>query len=675
MIRQISIIGLSASIMSGSALPASTAAALTTVRYEVGTDWALASFLTHDPNHPSYNPPSSSRLLFPDPEPNNPWLFLPRFDEAAFGTLTRAELDVFGQADYGYTWVPDVGTEDVVMFFKIATDIDRDIPETPSDPDGSFLAGPFSIPSGGIIVGGDDLSDTSSSVFSLNEDVPAGATALLIDYQFDTSDPSDLGSLIVTPSKSVHAFNLFSAIGLDKGALSLPATIGATNAGYATMAIEYTYDLAPGGSLPDFTVTATDAKFGLSDSDGEVLYTGTLTLDGGEACLPATDFSTYDPTRQNFLVLDDGGSVTLTTNGGSLATYGLVVGDTTTDSTYTQWAGTTYFMDRIILGREVGSRGVLTQEGGSVMTNATIARREIWVGYLGDGEYHMKGGTINQDPFISGTFHRPRISIGLLGDGTFTHSGGVVNAHTVRVGYHTGQGTYTMSGGTLNTTELSVSYAATSNPANDGNGRLDVTDAAADINLTGLLRFGGHSEYTAVAGTTITFSGAYDADIEIENPDANDLLGLNQTTLVFDDVIFTATLEAAGRDNYANLLDGFTGNFALDTLELTAEFAGGAEELDLVDNFDNQAGLADAVFITNLVLAAGTSINLNGIDLYYQTLTGGGSILTANGGVATQVVGGAPVPEPATTVFGLLALSGLRRQRRRPRKLKSGAHP
>jgi hypothetical protein len=111
------------------------------------------------------------------------------------------------------------------------------------------------------------------------------------------------------------------------------------------------------------------------------------------------------------------------------------------------------------------------------------------------------------------------------------------------------------------------------------------------------------------------------------------------------------------------MVAGFYGNFALAGLTL-----GGADvgKVKLVDNNDNgneygPGGDYEALYVKHLVLKSGSTLDLNGLHLYYETFDNqGGTILH-----------GAPIhviPEPGTiamivpAVFSLAAVAARRRR-------------
>ncbi len=116
-------------------------------------------------------------------------------------------------------------------------------------------------------------------------------------------------------------------------------------------------------------------------------------------------------------------------------------------------------------------------------------------------------------------------------------------------------------------------------------------------------------------------------------------------------IVATATqvIEAASRD-LGIVADGFSANFAFDTLEI----ARGAN-VDIVDEFPNHGGVdPDAIYVDRLILREGVTINLQNSNFYYNTLI--------NEGANIQLLGSGELIEtgltniPTVSEWGIITL-------------------
>lgn len=163
-------------------------------------------------------------------------------------------------------------------------------------------------------------------------------------------------------------------------------------------------------------------------------------------------------------------------------------------------------------------------------------------------------------------------------------------------------------------------------------GRFTVANRAASIHIHDLWRITPGSQYIAAPGTTITLDAC---TVDVLATDSRDVAGLAQTTLVFSHrERWASALEPMGRDLGPSLA-AFRDNFTLGGLVLVNDGTG--TELTVGYRYDNRSGVdgPEALYVKNLVLDAGTTLVLDGVNVYYQRLTdlGGTLEIVGSGGL------------------------------------------
>ena len=280
--------------------------------------------------------------------------------------------------------------------------------------------------------------------------------------------------------------------------------------------------------------------------------------------------------------------------------------------------------------------GAFTQSGG------THTGGEVIVGYSGTGTYTQTAGTFSASVLtlgqewkvgmgnpsngsydLSGTGQLTVASesVGSKGIGHFTQTGGI---HTVTgclsVASVAGD-TYYHLGGIGQLAVGSLVVGSWGSFYGDIGGTFAFNDAAAQVTIRNSLSFGARGVLTAVPGCAIHMSGTA---LQNSSTRPTNLAGLANVNLIVEGgAANVLAYEVAGKDLGATPA-GWTNNFALGTLTLgnaesLASGGTGDGAIGLVNSSSNNIGWssAEALYVNNLVLNAGATINLNGLHLYY----------------------------------------------------------
>jgi len=162
-------------------------------------------------------------------------------------------------------------------------------------------------------------------------------------------------------------------------------------------------------------------------------------------------------------------------------------------------------------------------------------------------------------------------------------------------------------------------------------GKLSISNAGAEINVSGILRFWPDSLFTAVPGSTIRLTGADFANLSTEETDLADLANLE---LIFETGPGeTNDLEVACEDK-GPVIEGYNNNFVLGKLTIGGEGAGMVCLADSANNGNRggAAGDAEALYVDSLELGTGSVLDLNDLHLYWRTefIDNGGTILNGD---------------------------------------------
>ncbi len=232
----------------------------------------------------------------------------------------------------------------------------------------------------------------------------------------------------------------------------------------------------------------------------------------------------------------------------------------------------------------------------------------------------------------------------------FIQSGGTHRtAGTLRI--EGAESIYEITGGKLRVDTLAVG----TDVFNEG-GTFTIT-AGAEVVVDSRIVLGALAEVEATPGSQIRLDGG---EVEILGTDASLLAGLGNLSLMVTSGDTWSTLEAASND-LGQRNEGFENNFGWAELLIGGNADVG--QLRLVDLFDNQPGSgAEAIYVDRLVVEAGSTLDLGGLNLYYREANIAGQVILSGGSLLVAV------PEPPTvwlTFFAVVAL-GLRKRDRSP---------
>jgi Dockerin type I domain len=272
-----------------------------------------------------------------------------------------------------------------------------------------------------------------------------------------------------------------------------------------------------------------------------------------------------------------------------------------------------------------------------------------FIGRSGKGTLEISGGTLLLTAFTilgsnlsgegickvdGGFFNASGLRVGEDGRGTITQTNGIFDASVITLGDSDGSfGTYEISGGTLSASafRLGPNRFRTAVPT------FDIQSNTADITFTADLSFySANSVFMAVPNSKIKMAGEY-ADFinELDTANEGNVSGLENLTMEFSDNS-TATYcsyEVACEDLDPNAIGYCGGNFTLDTLAVGGDTP---SKVGLVDNYDNgnRGGGSECLYVRKLIVTAGSSLDLNGFNLYYQEAEVAG---TVSGGTPQKI--------------------------------------
>jgi len=413
------------------------------------------------------------------------------------------------------------------------------------------------------------------------------------------------------------------------------------------------------GSAGDGTVTQSGGAvttFGDFRMARYVSGSGTYTMDGGSLTVNGEGY-VGDHASATFTQNDGGvqfaGDLYLGYESGTVGTYELFGGSLTCAKLYVGFGGTGVF--KRLTGTTLNADEIRVADGSSM----TMADHFLVPGYFG---LHGSSLDLGTNHFtVDGTDAQSEMGHGsslgsgdqCYGDtqkGAMKQMGGSNRANgALTLGRQAGShGSYHMSAGVLAVADLIV--------GGEGEGEMHITGPGTDVTVERILRFGPSSTFTAVHNTAFHMTGSA---FENESTDPAALAGLADLNLIFEGgTTDIDPFEVAGRD-IGTAPGGWDLNFELGTLTLGG--SAGIGQVVLVDTFDNQPGWEgnEALYVHNLVVGPGSTLDLNGLRLYYKYASIDPDAIVLGGGIVQ-------IPEPATLT--LLALGGLALRRKRRKR-------
>ncbi len=364
---------------------------------------------------------------------------------------------------------------------------------------------------------------------------------------------------------------------------------------------------------------------------------GTLRVGGGDYCYAyhAPSFGYYELSTPGTLVVSGDEYIgsneamecsesrgDFVQSGGENSCVNLYIGNIRPGA-YLQSGGTVDVTALVVVGNVPGSDGKYEMSYGELSTF------RLWVGLHGNGEFFQSGGSVTCGS----------LDLGRMGGswGLFKLSGGgtLAAAGQLTVG-RSGDGWFTLSGGNVTANRLVVGRYS-------GAGHMKIVDEPSHVLVSEEFTLGANAQFEADPGAVVHLTHAADessaAFFELRSTGEAQLIGLNQLELSFeggDDVIATAEVGSA---DMGLVQAGFTGNFALGTLRVgTLDTPARVTLVDEQDNGNRGAGgEPEALYVSNLLVSVGSTLNVNGLHVYCRALDNDGTIVLGGGSV-TQVV-------------------------------------
>ncbi len=480
-------------------------------------------------------------------------------------------------------------------------------------------------------------------------------TSVIVQGTVD-ADTADIGP---SPVGDVIAFGTGDlGLTVDPAGWTNQGTLQAANGGLLNLQGQGTWSgaamtSAGAGSTINVQGSMTDSGVVTLGSvgTGVVNLQGTIANSGGTLTLSGTGLFSLSGTITGGTVSESGapdlqggggtldgvtlaGDLDLTANGASLT----VTDGLTLDATVTLGGTGAYGALNFAGTQELGGTGTITfagagytvyslgfgyvyyEDGLSLSADTTLT---IGTGVTTNGQRGFVGGGTGTSIIVQGTVDADTADIGPSPAGDIIAFGTSDLGLTLDPAACTNHGMLQAdNGGLLNL--QSAQFTDTGVVAADGTSTLNLDSGSASINSPGV--------FIVQPAATVNISGSLvgnTTDADLYQPQGTVNLNGSGTSTI------PQFLEAMS-DDLGNISAGFHDNFAYNTLAI-----GSNDYVRLVDLSDNSGSSSpEALYVNTLIVPSGSTLDLNGLHLYYRAAEIDGTITA---GSATPMAGGGPV--------------------------------
>lgn len=324
--------------------------------------------------------------------------------------------------------------------------------------------------------------------------------------------------------------------------------------------------------------------------------------------------------------------------GGDLNAHYLSIGYTNTTDYYNFYEGKINSYNTTLQ-----AKGYFNQSGGAHIVDNDLS---FGKSNYSSPQYHLTGGTLHVKGNILeyNSSSLSSTSYFYINGGTLTHDGSLSGIDNFYIG-NSENSEYALNGTFFQVENMLIGGTSTT-------GKFTINDTSIPVEISKNLQFNKKAHIEVVKGSNLSLTGSLKN--YIQDPDRmNDF---NNLSLTFEGGSEDFNPFEVGGKDLGNVDVGTVFNFAMDTLTL-----GGADigKVRLVDSYDNQLGWDgnEALYVDALILQAGSYLDLNGLNIYYNTLEDYGGTILYNGGELVHYT--TVIPEPMTLILLVCSVTAL----------------